>query len=48
VVIRLRHPDGKPMRHVTVNGERCTRFDAEREYVRVGTGSGEVTVRVEY
>jgi len=48
VVIRLRHPEGKPMRRVTVNGERWTRFDAEREYARVGAGREEVTVRAEY
>jgi len=39
--IRLRHPDGRPMRKVTVNGENYKEFDAEREIV-VLSGQGHV------
>jgi len=35
IIIRLRHPEGKPMRSVTVNGQAHADFDAARETVRV-------------
>lgn len=35
IVLRLRHPDGKPIRAVTVNGEDHRGFDAAREIIRI-------------
>lgn len=48
IVIRLRHPDGLPMRSVTVNGRPHSRFDAAREIVRLKPGSAPITVRARY
>jgi hypothetical protein len=48
VVIRLRHPDGNPMRAVTVNGRPHREFDPARECVRILPGEGMITVRAEY
>jgi hypothetical protein len=36
VVLRLRHPDEKPMARVTVNGREWTDFDPAAETIRVG------------
>ena len=35
IVVRLRHPDGKPMRSVTINSQPHSDFDAGKETVRV-------------
>ena len=35
LIVRLRHPEGKPMRSVTVNGKAWTAFDAKQEWVRI-------------
>ena len=35
IVLRLRHPDGKPMRSVTVNGKACRKFNPKEETVRI-------------
>ena len=35
IVLRLRHPDGKSLRAVTVNGKAHTDFDAKSETVRI-------------
>ncbi|MCX6909752.1 MAG: hypothetical protein NTY01_17160 [Verrucomicrobia bacterium] len=35
IVLRLRHPDGKPMRSVTVNGKAHTDFDPVKETIRI-------------
>ncbi len=48
VVIRLRHPEGKPMQAVTVNGKPHTDFDAARECVRLVGAAGECTVEANY
>ena len=48
VVIRLRHPDGKRMRAVTVNGEPHGDFDPRGEWVRVYPDSGPLVVVAEY
>jgi hypothetical protein len=48
LVIRLRHPDGRHMRAVTVNGRPHTDFDARGEWVRIRAGEGAVVVRAEY
>jgi hypothetical protein len=48
VVLRLRHPDGKPMRSVTVNGQPHTDFDPKKETVSFGPSGESVTIRAEY
>ena len=47
VVLRLRHPQGKPMKRVSVNGRPWQDFDPQKEWVRIpdaGSGSYEVVV----
>jgi hypothetical protein len=48
IVIRLRHPDGKPMQSVTVNGRRHTDFDPKTEIIRLKPGPGPITIRGRY
>ena len=48
VVLRLRHPDGKPMQAVTVNGKPHEHFDAARETVTLEPSTADVTVRATY
>ena len=48
IVLRLRHPDGKPMRAVTVNGRPHAAFDAKRETVTLPASTKPVEVRAEY
>ncbi len=33
LIVRLRHPEAKPMRSVTVNGQNWTGFDVQKEWV---------------
>jgi hypothetical protein len=40
VFVRLRHPEGLPMRHVTVNGEEWRDFDPAKEWVRIPNPGG--------
>jgi len=35
LLVRLRHPDKKPIRSVTVNGAEWKDFDPQREWVRI-------------
>jgi hypothetical protein len=48
LVLRLRHPDGKPMRSVTVNGRRHTGFDAAKETITIAPRVGTIAVRADY
>ena len=48
IVIRLRHPDGKLMRSVTVNGESHANFDAAKETVTLDPQTGKIVVRAQY
>ena len=48
VVIRLRHPQEKKMKAVTVNGKEYKDFDAEKEIVRLKGFDGQVVVRAQY
>jgi hypothetical protein len=48
IVIRLRHPDGKPMRQVTVNEAPHMDFDAAKDCVRLKPSADRIAVRVEY
>jgi hypothetical protein len=48
IVLRLRHPEGKPMRAVTVNGKRHTDFDAKRETVTLPGGTISLNLRADF
>jgi len=48
LVLRLRHPDGKPMRKVTVNGDSWQNFDPEKEIVRLDGREEKLMVVVAY
>jgi hypothetical protein len=45
ILLRLRHPEGKRIRAVTVNGREWRDYDAEKEWVRIPT---ECSVEVHY
>jgi hypothetical protein len=49
MVIRLRHPDGKPMRSVVVDGKEYKNFDSAKDIVRLAqTAAKEIVVRACY
>jgi hypothetical protein len=48
IVLRLRHPDGKPIRSVTVQGQPSTDFDAKKETISFAPAGESVTIRAEY
>jgi hypothetical protein len=48
IVIRLRHPEEKPIRSVTVGGQPHQDFEPETSIVRVKPESGTIDVRVSY
>jgi len=49
LVLRLRHPDGKPMRTVTVNGKAHHKFDPKEETVRIIPDAAKpIVVRASY
>jgi hypothetical protein len=48
VVLRLRHPDGKPMRSVTVQGKPHSDFDPKKETITFEPSGQSVTIRAEY
>ena len=48
IVLRLRHPKGKPIQSVTLNGRRHSAFDRYEGLIRVRPGHGPVAIRVDY
>lgn len=48
LVLRLRHPDGKPLQAVTVNGAAYREFDAARELITLHPGPAQFRVVAEY
>jgi hypothetical protein len=48
LVLRLRHPEGKLMKSVEVNGQPCTTFEPQKELVRLKPGSRELRVVARY
>jgi hypothetical protein len=48
VVLRLRHPEGKAMRSVTVQGEPHRDFDPRKETITLAPAAGTITVRAKY
>jgi hypothetical protein len=48
LVLRLRHPEGKQMKSVTVNGKDYKDFDPKAEIIRLKPSSERMTIRVNY
>jgi hypothetical protein len=48
IVLRLRHPEGKPIRSVVVQGKPTTNFDPRKETVTLAPESGEIKIRAAY
>jgi hypothetical protein len=48
MLLRIRHPQGKPMQQVTVNGKPWHDFDAQKEWVRIPGAGGTYDVVVKY
>lgn len=48
VLLRLRHPQGSPIRSVTANGQAWSRFDPAREVIELAGGGATVAVTVRY
>jgi hypothetical protein len=48
LVLRLRHPDGKPMRSVTVNRRSSRQFDPARECILIKPAAGPIQVTARY
>jgi hypothetical protein len=49
LLVRFRHPDGKPLRAVTLNGKAWTDFSSEKEWVRIPSpGAGPMTIVATY
>ncbi len=48
IVIRLRHPEGRHMRAVKVNGKRHTDFDPKKEVIRIKPTSQSISVHANY
>jgi hypothetical protein len=48
LLLRIRHPEGKPMKQVSVNGKPWQDFDAQKEWVRIPDAAGKYEVVVQY
>ncbi|MBN2577821.1 MAG: NPCBM/NEW2 domain-containing protein [Pirellulales bacterium] len=48
IVLRLRHPEGKPIRSVAVQGKPHTDFDPNQETVSFPPNAETITIRAEY
>jgi hypothetical protein len=48
VVLRLRHPQAKPIKSVTLNGQDWREFNADKEVVRVTGVQGKATIVASY
>jgi hypothetical protein len=47
-LLRLRHPQGKPMQSVWVNGKKWTDFDVTKEWVRISPEENRYQVTAKY
>jgi hypothetical protein len=48
IVLRIRHPEGKPIRAVSVQGQPHHEFDAEAQTITLKPGSMSISVRVDF
>jgi hypothetical protein len=48
IVLRLRHPEGKPLRSVTVNGQRHRDFDRQKQCIKLPPAAKPITLVANY
>jgi len=48
LLVRFRHPSGKQIRSVTVNGKRWTNFNARKAYISLPSPSGKYNISAKY
>jgi hypothetical protein len=48
IVLRIRHPEGRPIRAVSVQGQPHHEFDAKAQTITLKPGSMPISVRVDY
>lgn len=48
LLVRFRHPSGKPINSVTVNGKQWNAFDIKKEYISIPSPSGKYVISVKY
>jgi len=48
LLVRFRHPSGKQIRSVTVNGKRWKGFDVKKEYIIIPAPSGKYIISAKY
>ncbi|MHB1455486.1 MAG: NPCBM/NEW2 domain-containing protein [Armatimonadota bacterium] len=48
LVLRLRHPNGKKIKSLVVNGKQSKTFDNELDIIRLKPSTGKISVRVDY
>jgi hypothetical protein len=48
LVLRLRHPDERQMKAVTVNGKPHKDFDPQKQYIQLKPTTGSIVVRAQY
>ncbi|MFI4911941.1 MAG: NPCBM/NEW2 domain-containing protein [Sedimentisphaeraceae bacterium JB056] len=48
IVLRLRHPQQKQMKFVTVNGKFCSDFDTDKEIIRIDSFGSDIIVRASF
>jgi hypothetical protein len=48
LLLRLRHPDGKQIKAVMVNGKPHKDFDPQNEYIKLKPTTGKIIVRAQY
>lgn len=48
LLIRFRHPEGKVIKSVMVNGKRWKDFDTEKEYITISEPSGKYVITAKY
>jgi len=48
LILRFRHPSGKPMKSVTVNGKPWKNFEVKKEYIRIPLPKGKYVISAKY
>lgn len=48
LLIRFRHPSGKQLKSVTVNGKRCKNIDIKKELIRIPAPAGKYVIAAKY
>ena len=48
IIIRLRHPQEKQMKSVTLNGKAYSKFDSSKECIQIDSFDGDIVLRAEF